>query len=103
MKKRKRVKPLGIPSFVNVYDECIEKAQQDPECAILVRCLQQTMLDFQILREKWPVVGNIILRYAMVIAIQDKPISIKGEDKRIHFITDMVEHYNRLAGEALEK
>lgn len=99
---KKKLTPLDIPGDINLYDELVQMAGKNPDVAILVDCLRRSLQHFNIPRERWGEVGNVVQRFSMLLCLQDEQVCIDSDDPGLHFLTDIVEHYNRLAEKELE-
>ena len=99
---KKKLTPLEIPGDINLYDELVAMAGKNPDVAALVDCLHRTMQHFEIPRERWREVGNVVQRFSMLLCLQDEQVSVDTDDPGVHALIDLTEHYNKLAGKELE-
>jgi len=97
----KKIKRLGIPGKINVYDSLVAMSANNPDIASLLDSLHKTLEHFQVPPEDWRRAGDVIQRFSMLICIQDEGVSI-GDDPSLNALVDMVEYYHDLAGDKLK-
>jgi hypothetical protein len=105
------LKPLDIPHNVNVYeaaklalaDDFKGEKEDSVAAGSLITAVNRTLDHFEIPPEKRSETADVIMRFGMMIAVQDDSVSITSDDVTIHRIADMYEYMNSIVDEMGEQ
>ena len=98
------LRPVDLPEGVNIYDQC-ERLLRAGETGSLqwvdiedmVEKVDQTLDHFRVTDEGRSNAGNVLIRFAVLMSVQDKGRRFTvGDDPALQALADMWEYFNRL-------
>lgn len=105
------LKPIKIDPELNVYDAYHELRDTPAGAGMAVgpmlEALHETFQHFKIKPEKYRDVGNLVLRFSIMMGEQDEQVILDPEDdseesRKMHYLADIYEEYNRRVSKKIE-